>query len=175
MWIGLHLLERFIDMITVALGDITCIPSQAIVNSANPSLLAGAGVSGAIHKAAGPQLEQACREMGAVKAGQAVMTAAFDLPAEFVIHAVAPRYLDGRRGEGAILADTYTAICKLVAEHGITRVTIPSIGTGIYRFPLGLAAEIAVRTLRDNLEDRCDATFVCFDQATYAAYKEQLG
>lgn len=161
-------------MITAKLGDITAISTQAIVNSANPSLLAGGGVCGAIHRIAGPELEVACRSIGRIKPGEAVLTGAFQLPAEYVIHAVAPRFWDGNRNEADILTDTCKALCQLVGSHGITSLTIPSIGTGIYRFPLELAAEIALATLRECLPDICDAVFVCFDEATLSAYIEKV-
>jgi O-acetyl-ADP-ribose deacetylase (regulator of RNase III) len=161
-------------MITAKLGDITKIPAQAIVNSANPSLLAGGGVCGAIHRAAGPQLELSCRAIDCIKPGKAVMTNAFELPAEYVIHAVGPRYMDGNRGEADVLAQTYRSICQLVEEHRITSISIPSIGTGIYRFPLDLAAEIAIVTLRKFVPESLNATFICFDDATLAAYAERL-
>lgn len=99
-----------------------------------------------------------------------MLTEAFDLPAAFVIHAVAPRYLDGSRGEAELLAETYRAVCRLALQHGITTLTVPSIGTGIYRFPLDLAAEIAVTTLSAHLPLTCSALFVCFDAFTLEAY-----
>ena len=157
-------------MITAKFGDITAIPTQTIVNSANPSLLAGGGVCGAIHRAAGPNLEAACRKIGRIDPGQAVLTEAFDLPAEHVIHAVAPRYLDGSRGEEEVLAETYRSICVLVQQHGITTLSIPSIGTGIYRFPLQLASQIAVRTLQNYSNAGCSMTFICFDELTLATF-----
>ena len=161
-------------MISAILGDITTISTQAIVNSANPSLLAGGGVCGAIHRAAGPALEVACKQIGRVDPGHAVLTEAFDLPAEYVIHAVAPRYLDGSRGELEVLAETYKAICSLVLEYSITSLSIPSIGTGIYRFPLELAAEKAVLTLENHLPKSCNAVVVCFDESTLRPYANRL-
>ena len=161
-------------MISVKLGDITQTPVEAIVNSANPSLLAGGGVCGAIHRAAGFKLELACRTIGSIKPGEAVISDAFSLPAKFVIHAVGPRYMDGSRCEADILACTYRSICQLVEAHSITSISIPSIGTGIYRFPLDLAAEIAILTLRQYLPESCNATFVCFDEVTLNAYQERL-
>ena len=162
-------------MISAVLGDITKIPTQAVVNSANPSLLAGGGVCGAIHRVAGPELEVACKKIGRIDPGQAVLTDAFNLPAEYVIHAVAPRYLDGSRGELEVLAETYKAICGLVAQHSITSFTIPSIGTGIYRFPLELAAENAVVTVNNHLPENCTAIFVCFDEVTFNVYRNYVG
>lgn len=161
-------------MISAVLGDITVIPTEAIVNSANPSLLAGGGVCGAIHRAAGPELEAACKTIGRIDPGQAVLTEAFNLPANYVIHAVAPRYLDGSRGEVEVLAETYRAICGLVEQYDITRISIPSIGTGIYRFPIELASRIAVRTLRDNCKPSLAMTFICFDELTLATFHEVI-
>ena len=161
-------------MISAVLGDITKIPTEAIVNSANPSLLAGGGVCGAIHRAAGPDLEAACRQIGRIDPGQAVLTGAFNLPAKYVVHAVAPRYLDGSRGEAEVLAENYRSICVLVQQHGITNLSIPSIGTGIYRFPLELAAQIAIETLATGLPSGCHARFVCFDELTLDAYSGTL-
>ena len=161
-------------MISAVLGDITTVPTQAIVNSANHSLLAGGGVCGAIHRAAGPNLEAACQQIGRIDPGQAVLTEAFNLPADYVIHAVAPRYLDGSRGEVEVLVETYRSICGLVEQYGITNLCIPSIGTGIYRFPLGVAAEIAVETLKNSLPSACHATFVCFDAGTFHAYQSKV-
>lgn len=153
------------------LGDITTISTEAIVNSANPSLLAGGGVCGAIHRAAGPRLETACRLLGKTEPGQAVVTPAFNLPAQYVIHAIAPRYLDGTRNEAETLRQAYVSICKIVRELQITDLTLPSLGTGIYRFPLDLASHIACKTLGEQMPIGCAATFVCFDQETLAAYK----
>jgi O-acetyl-ADP-ribose deacetylase len=161
-------------MITAKLGDITTISTGAIVNSANPSLLAGGGVCGAIHRTAGPQLEVACRSLGRIEPGQAVVTPAFGLPAQYVIHSVAPRYLDGTRNEVETLRQAYASICQIVSDLQITDVTLPSLGTGIYRFPLKLAANIACKTLREQLPTMCVATFVCFDEETLAAYEQAI-
>jgi len=161
-------------MISAVLGDITTIPTQAIVNSANPSLLAGGGVCGAIHRAAGPDLEATCKQIGRIDPGQAVLTEAFDLPAEYVIHAIAPRYLDGSRGEVEVLVETYRSICGLVEQHGITTLSIPSIGTGIYRFPLELAVKTALEILDEVLPATCHASIICFDRATLDAYAGRL-
>lgn len=161
-------------MIRIMVGDITSYPTQAIVNSANPTLLAGSGVCGAIHRVAGPELEAACRSIGKISVGTAVLTRAFNLPAEFIIHAVAPRFLDGNRGELEALRRTYEAICKVVAEQEIVHVSIPSLGTGIYRFPLEIASSLAVDVLREKLPANCTATIVCFDQQTVTAYSSAL-
>jgi O-acetyl-ADP-ribose deacetylase (regulator of RNase III) len=136
--------------------------------------LAGSGVCGVIHRVAGPELEAACRSIGRIAVGTAVLTRAFSLPAEFVIHAVAPRFLDGNRGELDALRHTYEAICKIVTEQEIAHVSIPSLGTGIYRFPLEIASSLAVGVLREKLPENCTATIVCFDEKTAEAYKNAL-
>jgi O-acetyl-ADP-ribose deacetylase (regulator of RNase III) len=155
-------------------GDITRIPADAIVNSANVSLLAGGGVCGAIHRAAGAELERACRTIGSCPTGGAVVTPAFALPARWVIHAVGPRWLDGKRGEAGLLRDCYRSIVAVVTEIGARTITVPSISTGIYRFPLDLAAQIAVSTMADAGGTLEHVAFVCFDEATYAAYDAGL-
>lgn len=156
--------------ITVILGSITDQTDDAIVNSANPSLLAGGGVCGAIHRAAGPELEKACRVIGKCEVGQAVITPAFDLPSKWVIHAVGPRWLGGDREEPKQLERCYNSIFQLVADKGIHSVAFPSISTGIYHYPLDQAVQIAVTAARRN--DRPDLIihFVCFDGRTADAY-----
>jgi O-acetyl-ADP-ribose deacetylase (regulator of RNase III) len=160
--------------ISVIIGDITRIATDAIVNSANPSLLAGGGVSGAIHRAAGPELEKACRELGGCPVGHAVITPAFRLPAAWVIHAVGPRWLDGNQGEEALLRSCYRSIIDIAAKAGVHELTVPSISTGIYRFPLQAAARIAVETISGSEASGRTMTFVCFDQTTKDAYDEAL-
>ena len=160
--------------ISVILGDITGIAADAIVNSANTSLLAGSGVGGAIHRAAGPELEGACRKLGNCPVGQAVITPAFGLPATWVIHAIGPRWLDGTRGEEELLRSCYQSILAVADEVGVRDLTAPSISTGIYRFPLYAAARIAVETIRSTETKLRTITFVCFDQATKDAYEKAL-
>jgi O-acetyl-ADP-ribose deacetylase (regulator of RNase III) len=157
--------------ISIIKGDITLQQVDAIVNSANPSLLAGGGVCGAIHKAAGPELEAACKAIGRCGVGGAVITPAFNLPAKFVIHAVGPRWLDGTRGEADLLEQCYESIFRLVAENDFRSVAIPSISTGIYHYPLNGAAEIAIRVARRNDEAERSIQFVCFDDDTMRAYE----
>ena len=130
-------------MIKIVRGDITQQITAAIVNAANTHLIAGSGVCGAIHRVAGPNLERDCRKIGECPVGEARITAAYDLPCEHVIHAVAPRYWDGTRGEPELLMRCYQSIFELTAEHGIDSVSIPAIGTGIYRYPIEEATEIA--------------------------------
>ena len=160
--------------IDVVLGDITKIPADAIVNSANTSLLAGGGVCGAIHRSAGPELERACRLLGSCPTGRAVATPAFDLPARWVIHAVGPQWGDGKRGEAELLSECYRSIYAVASQLGARRITVPSISTGIYRFPLSMAANIAIATTRNAAIDLEAVTFVCFDAKTASAYVSAL-
>ena len=155
-------------------GDITLQHVDAIVNSANPSLLAGGGVCGAIHKAAGPELEVACKAIGKCGVGGAVMTPAFNLQAKYVIHAVGPRWLDGTRGEPELLEQCYASIFRLVTENDFRSVAIPSISTGIYHYPLDRAAEIAMRMARKNDKAERFIQFICFDDDTLRAYQGAL-
>lgn len=160
--------------ISILKGDITRKCVDAIVNSANPSLLAGGGVCGAIHKAAGPELEVACKAIGRCGVGGAVITPAFNLQAKCVIHAVGPRWLDGTRGEPELLEQCYASIFRLVAENDFRSVAIPSISTGIYHYPLIAAAEIAICVARRNDETGRLIQFICFDDETQIAYKDAL-
>lgn len=161
-------------MLYVEKGDITTFEVDAIVNSANPSLLAGGGVCGAIHRVAGPELEKECREIGRVEPGTAVVTGAYNLPATSVIHAVGPRYFDGSRGEDDLLAQTYGSIAQKAVEAGFNSLAIPSISTGIYGFPLQKAAAIAIKCLSEDLPIEIAVTIVCFDETTFSNYKDAL-
>ncbi len=160
--------------ISILKGDITGQHVDVIVNSANPSLLAGGGVCGAIHKAAGPELEVACKAIGRCSVGAAVITPAFNLPAKFVIHAVGPRWLDGTRGEPQLLEQCYASIFRLVAENDFRSVAIPSISTGIYHYPLDAAAQVAIRVARRNNQGERLIQFICFDDNTLRAYEAAL-
>ena len=163
-------------MIKIVRGDITQQTTAAIVNAANTHLIAGSGVCGAIHRVAGPNLERDCREIGECPVGEARITAAYDLPCEYVIHAVAPRYWDGTRGEPELLTRCYQSIFELTAEHGIESVSIPAIGTGIYRYPIEEATEIAfAATLAAQGRQNLSVEFVCFDEYTMKIYEEAYG
>lgn len=161
--------------IKILKGDITRQNVDAIVNSANPSLLAGGGVCGAIHRAAGHELEAACKAFGRCSAGDAVITPAFELPATFVIHAVGPRWLDGARGEPELLEKCYESIFTLAAENDLLTLAIPSISTGIYHYPLDAAVEIAIRVARKHDRPENLIQFICFDDDTFKAYHSALG
>ena len=160
-------------MINVLGGDITSQTTDAIVNAANAQLLAGGGVCGAIHRAAGPELEKECREIGNCPTGEARITGAYDLPCKHVIHAVAPRYSDGTRGEQELLRRCYQSIFALTKRHEINSISIPAIGTGIYRYPIQEATQIAFdTTLVAQKKQELLVEFVCFDENTATVYEE---
>ncbi len=162
---------------SAVLGDITRMPVDAIVNAANSTLLGGGGVDGAIHRAAGPELLAECRALGGCATGEAKMTAGYALPARHVIHTVGPVWRGGGHGEDALLASCYRKSLLLAKTHALKSVAFPAISTGVYRFPLEQACEIAVRTVGEFLSD--DRTlekviFVCFDAGTLALYQERM-
>ena len=146
-------------MLHFVLGDITTFDGDAIVNAANPSLSDGSGVNGAIHRAAGPLLPAACREVAPCPTGEARITPGFDLSARFIIHTVGPVWHGGGHGEAELLASAYRSSLALAAEHGLRTVAFPAISCGIFGYPVEQAADIAVRAVRDaDLE----VTFVLF-------------
>ncbi len=166
-----------LDRISVVEGDITRQRVDAIVNAANSSLLGGGGVDGAIHDAAGPELLAECRTLGGCPTGQAKITAGYRLPARWVIHTVGPIWQGGGQGEDTLLASCYRNSLALAVEHGVRSIAFPAISTGVYRFPLERATQIAVAEVARFLES--DATieqvvFVCFDQKTYEVYLTTL-
>lgn len=136
-------------------GDITKISVDAIVNAANSQLVGGGGVDGAIHRGGGPdimrELDEIRARIGTCPAGGAVVTSAGQLPARYVLHAVGPRYNDGKHGEPEKLASCYSTCLNLAAERGVKSVSSPSISTGIYGYPLDEAAGIAVSTVAEWL------------------------
>ena len=153
--------------------DITTLAVDAIVNAANESLAPGAGVCGAIHRAAGPELAIACARSSPCPTGQARITPGFKLPARFVIHAVGPVWRGGQHGEAALLAWAYRDSLRLAREAGLTNIAFPAISTGVYGYPLQPATDIAVATVRAELEHHgapAHVIFACFSEDVLTAY-----
>jgi O-acetyl-ADP-ribose deacetylase (regulator of RNase III) len=164
--------------IEVRQADITTLAVDAIVNAANQSLLGGGGVDGAIHRAAGPELLAECRGLGGCPTGEARITRGYRLPARYVIHAVGPRYRDGRHGEAALLAGCYRNSLDLAVAHGVRTIAFPAISCGIYGYPLADAAGIAVGTVADFLagdETLERVVFACFGAEVLAAFRGAVG
>src|SRR4030081_516934 len=158
----------------IELGDITQLSVDAIVNAANSSLLGGGGVDGAIHRAAGRELLEACRQLGGCPTGEARSTAGFRLPARWVIHTVGPVWSGGKRGEPELLASCYRRSLEVADELGIRSVAFPAISTGAYGFPGQLAAEIAVNTVRSANTEVELVRLVAFDAETFVLYRKAL-
>ena len=158
-------------MIEIIVGDILKSKADVIVFSAHPSLLAGSGISGVIHKAAGPELEKAARLLGPLSPGEAVITPAFNLSASYIIHAVCPRYIYGSLEEERGLAQAYKSALDFKEETmGANHIAFVSMGTGIYKWPLELAAHIAVNSLAQSGFETTSLYVV--DEVTRATYQQ---
>jgi O-acetyl-ADP-ribose deacetylase (regulator of RNase III) len=163
-------------------GDITRVPVDAIANAANSGLAGGGGVDGAIHRAGGPaimaELDRIRPTIGRLPAGQAVATTAGRLPAKYVFHVAGPIWHGGTHGEPEALASCYRVCLTLADERGLRSVSFPSISTGIYGYPLDLAAPVAVDEILAFLSARAVSVeqvwMVLFDRTTYQAYERAL-
>ena len=171
-----------VPRIEVIEADITTLAVDAIVNAANERLLGGGGVDGAIHRAAGPRLLDACRALPEVRAGvrcptgEARITPGFELPARFVIHSVGPIWRGGAHGEPELLAACHRNSFVLAAQHDLRRIVFPAISCGVYGFPVERAASIATRTVAECLQSHptLHATFCCYGPDTRQAFANAL-
>ena len=162
-------------------GDITQQQVDAIVNAANSSLLGGGGVDGAIHRAGGPAILEECKQIrarqGGCPTGEAVITTAGNLPAQYVIHTVGPIWRGGTTDEPTLLANCYRNSLQLAVEHGARTVAFPSVSTGVYGYPVDQAARIALGTVIEFLKQDPpldEVRFVLFDHKTYQTYETTL-
>ena len=163
--------------LSIVQGDITQFHTDAIVNAANTSLLGGAGVDGAIHRAAGPGLMAECKTLNGCPTGEARITGGYDLPCRYVIHTPGPIWKGGGHGEAELLASCYRSSLTLAVEHSCRTVAFPAISAGVYGYPLAEAAAIAVNTVRDfAAQDNTleTVTFFCFLPEVKAAFDQAL-
>lgn len=169
--------STIMEHIHIQKGDITRMEVDAIVNAANPSLLGGGGVDGAIHRAAGPQLLEECRILGGAKPGEAKITKGYRLKAKYVIHTPGPVYRGGNHSEAAILKNSYYNSMMLAKDNACTSIAFPAISTGVYGYPKDEACRIALSTIIECMEKEnflMDVYFVLFDDENYVLYKKYL-
>ena len=158
-------------------ADITTLKVDAIVNAANSSLLGGGGVDGAIHRAADPDLLHECRLLGGCKVGEAKLTKGYRLPAKFIVHTVGPVWRGGTHGEPELLASCYRNSLQLAADNGAHSIAFPSISTGVYGYPVELAARVAVETVSSvlsKLGSLREVIFCCFSASDFAIYQRLI-
>lgn len=166
-----------LERLAIQRDDITQFTVDAIVNAANNALSGGGGVDGAIHRAAGPELKQACRKLGRCATGQAVITAGYNLPAKYVIHAVGPVWRGGSHGEADLLASCYRQSLNFTEKYDIQTIAFPAISTGAYGYPRNQATQIALTEVIAYLNNHThlnQVIFACFDAQTYRAYQQRI-
>ncbi len=167
-------------MIHLIKGDITRQKVDAVVNAANPSLMGGGGVDGAIHRAGGKQILQECmaytRQYGSLPTGEAMITTGGNMPAKYVIHTVGPVWRGGNYNEDELLKKSYLNSLQLALQYGVESIAFPNISTGVYGFPKQRAARIALTTIQNflKLHQELEVYLVCFDDENYAIYKTLL-
>ena len=162
---------------SVIRGDITKLNVDAIVNAANSSLLGGGGVDGAIHRAAGPELVHECRLLGGCATGEAKVTKGYRLPARNITHTVGPVWRGGANGEALLLASCYRNAIKVADQLALETLAFTSISTGIFGYPIQLAAEIAIHTSREeshNSQSIREIIFCCFSLGDFEVYESLL-
>ena len=169
--------SKEIVMIKLIENDITTLKVDAIVNAANETLLGGGGVDGAIHRAAGPELLEACRAIGGCKTGQAVITKGYNLPAKFVLHTVGPVWKDGNSNEPALLASCYRKCLELAVANNIRSIAFPAISCGAFGFPADEAADVALDTIQSFIDKHGkpeEVFVVCFDSRIKSAFTQVM-
>lgn len=161
--------------IKIIQGDITQLKVDAIVNAANNSLMGGGGVDGAIHRAAGSELKEACKQLGGCDTGDAKITPGYKLKAKHVIHTVGPVWQGGNKDEEKLLESAYRRSMEVAKENDVKSIAFPSISTGVYRFPFDKATKIAIKTILESLEKDItveEVILVAFSESDYERMEE---